>query len=151
MALPGTGIVNQGLQRIGINASVVGGGAGVGSSQTVTRYIMTLSVDDATGNFEAAHTAINGTGGTARTITNEFDQLLDALATRSGQVVSHVCTIATGNGNFTHKGIALHDDTATNVTSSSTTLVGGIAGQSITKTSAFALAYTVNITYTDNS
>src|SRR5882672_12068661 len=143
MALPGSGNVNQGLQRIAINASAVGGSGAVGSSQTTTRYIMTMSVDDATGNFEAAHTAINGAGGTARTITNEFDALLDAFATRSAQTTSHVMTIPTGSGNFTIRGIALHDDTATNVTNSSNTLVAGIAGQSIVKTSSFSLAITL--------
>lgn len=151
MALPGSGVVNQGLQRIGINGSAVGGSSTVGSSQTTTRYIMTMSIDDATGNFEAAHTAINGAGGTARTITNSFDQLLDAFATRSGQTVSHVCTYSTANGNFTIRGIALHDDTATNVTTSSSTLVAGIAGQSLAKTSSFTLALTLSILYTDNS
>ena len=148
MALPGSGIVNQGLQRIGINASQVGGAGAVGSSQTVTRYIMTMSVDDNATNFAASDTALNTSRGA---ITNEYDQLLDAFPTRSGQTISHICTIATGNANFTIKGIALHDDTSTNVTSSSATLVAGIAGQSITKTSSFSLAITLSILYTDNS
>lgn len=148
MALPGSGIVNQGLQRIGINASAVGGSSTVGSSQTVTRYIMTMSVDDNASNFAASDTALNTSRGA---ITNEFDQLLDAFATRSSQTTSHTCTLATGSANFTIKGIALHDDTATNVTTSSTTLVAGIAGASITKASTFSLALTLSILYTDNS
>lgn len=140
-------IVNQGLQRIGINASAVGGSSTVGSSQTVTRYLMTMSVDDSTVAFAAGDTALN-TGGA---VTNEFDQLLDAFATRSSQTVSHVATIPTGSGNFTIKRIALHDDTATNVTTSSTTLVGGVDGQTLAKTSSFSLAITLSILYTDNS
>lgn len=148
MALPGSGVVNQGLQRTGINLAIVGGGAGVGSSQTVTRYLMTMSVDDNATNFAATDTALNSSRGA---ITNEYDQLLDALATRSNQTISFTTTIATGNGNFTIKGIAWHDDTATNVTSSSATLIAGIAGQSITKTSSFSLAITGSITFTDNS
>jgi len=44
--------------------------------------------------------------------------------------------------------VSLHNDTAANVTGSSTTLVAGIDGQSLTKTSDFTLAITVKITYT---
>lgn len=162
MALPGSGIVDQGLKRIGINASAVGGGAAIGAAQTVSRYIMSMAVDDATGNFEAAHTAINGAGGTARTIASSFDAMLDALPTQAGQTVSHVLTIGTGNGNFTIRGVALHDNTSNNtgsgssgltdnVTNSSATLVAGIAGQSIGKTNSFSLKITIAIAYTDNS
>lgn len=148
MALPGSGVVNQGLQRTVINLACVGGGAGVGSSQTVTRYLMTMSVDDNASNFAAADLALNTSRGA---ITNEFDQLLDGLATRSAQTISFTCTLATGSANFVIKGIAWHDDTATNVTASSSTLIAGIAGQSITKTSSFSLAITGQITATDNS
>lgn len=148
MALPGSGVVNQGLQRCGRNLAIVGGGAGVGSSQTVTRYLMTMSVDDNATNFAAADTALNTSRGT---VTNEYDQLLDALATISSQTISFTTTIGTANGNFVHKGLAWHDDTATNVTSSSATLIAGIAGQSITKSSSFSIAYTGQITFSDNS
>lgn len=148
MALPGTGIVNQGLQRIGINASIVGGGAGVGASQTVTRYTFTMGVDDNASNFAATDTAQNTRGA----LTNKAAQLLDALATRSSQTVTHVCTYATGTANFTIKGITLIDDSVANWNSGAgTDLVAGIAGQSITKTSSFSLAISVAITYTDNS
>jgi len=137
-------IVNNGLQRIGRNASAVGGGGAVGSSQTVTRYIMTLSVDDSAVAFAAGDTALN-TGGA---VSNEFDMLLDSFPTISGQIVTHVATITTDNGNFTIKRIALHDDTATNVTTSSTTLCAGIDGQSLTKTSDFTITFTLKILYT---
>ncbi len=148
MALPGSGCVNLGLQRAGINWAVVGGGAAIGASQTVTRYLMTMSVDDNASNFAAADTALNTSRGT---VTNEADQLFDALATRSSETISMTTTFATGTANFVHKGLALHDDTATNVTSSSSTLNAGIAGQSITKSSSFSLAYTMRITLSDNS
>ncbi len=148
MALPGSGVVNQGLARCGRNLGVVGGGAGVGSSQTVTRYLMTMSVDDNATNFAAADTALNTSRGT---ITNEADQLLDSLTTIASQTISFTTTFATGTANFVHKGLAWHDDTATNTTSSSATLIAGIAGQSITKSSSFSLAYTGQITFTDNS
>lgn len=148
MALPGSGVVNSGLQRCAINLAFVGGGAGIGSSQSSSRYLMTMSVDDNASNFAAADTALNTSRGA---ITNEADQLFDALATRSNQTLSFTTTYATGTANFVHKGLAWHDDTATNVTTSSTTLVAGIAGQSITKSSTFSLAYTGQITFTDNS
>jgi hypothetical protein len=159
MALPGTGIVNQGLQRIGINASQVGGSGSIGSSQTVTRYVMAMGVDDNASNFAATDTAQNTRGA----LTNSFFAMLDAFPTRANQTVSHVCTLGTAQANFTIKGIALHDNTSNqtgsggatgltnNVTASSTTLVAGIANQAITKTSSFSLAITVAITYTDNS
>lgn len=148
MALPGSGVVNQGLQRTLRNLAVVGGGAGVGASQTVTRYLMTMSVDDNANNFAAADTALNTSRGA---ITTEFDKLLDALATIASQTISFTCTLATGEGNMVIRGIAWHDDTATNVTTSSATLIAGIAGQSLTKTSSFSLAITGQITATDNS
>lgn len=136
-------VVNQGLQRIAINASVVGGGAAIGASQTVSRYIMTMAVDDATEAFLAADTKMNdGTG-----YTQEFDQFLTNLATRTNQTTSHVTTIGTGDGNFGIRRFSLHDDTATNVTASSTTLVCGVDGQNLTKTSDFTMTPTLNLLY----
>lgn len=148
MALPGSGVVNQGLARTGRNLAAVGLGGAVGASQTLTRYLMTMSVDDNSSNFAAADTALNTSRGA---ITNEADQLLDALASIASQTISFTTTFATGTANFVHRGLAWHDDTATNVTTSSTTLLAGIAGQSITKSSSFSLAYTGQITFTDNS
>jgi hypothetical protein len=130
-------IVNQGLQRIGIQASEA-------TSYNDARNIQVMAVDDATEAFLAADTKMNdGTG-----FTQEFDAVFDATPTRSAQTISHVMTIPTGSGNFTIRRVSLHDDTAANVTASSLTLVGGIDGQSLTKTSDFTLAITVSITYT---
>lgn len=137
-------VVNQGLQRVGINASVVGGGSAIGSSQSITRYIMTMAVDDNATGFSASHTNLLSAG----SITNEFDQLLTALATRSGQAITHVTTYATTDANFTIKRVSLHDDTATNTTTTSTTLVCGVDGQTLGKTSDFTLAITLVLTYT---
>lgn len=135
-------IVNQGLQRIGINASAVG--TTPGSSLSTGRWFQCMSVDDNSSAFAAAHTNLLSAG----SITNEFDALLDATPSRTNQTVSHVMTIPTGSGNFLIRRVALHDDTATNVTTTSTTLAAGIDGQSLTKTSDFTLAITVSITYT---
>lgn len=133
-------IVNRGLLRIGQQASQ-------STNYNVARHIQTLSIDDGTVAFAAGHTALNSGGA----VTNEYDQALDSTPTESGQTITHLSTIPTGQGNFTIKRIALHDDTAANVTTSSSTLVGGIDGQSLTKTSDFSLAITVKITYADAS
>ena len=133
-------IVNQGLQRIGINASQA-------TAYSASRYIRTMSIDDSSNAFAAGDTALNSGGA----VSNAFDQALDSTPTRSSQTITHLCTIGTGDGNFTIRRIALHDDTAANVTTSSTTLVGGIDGQALTKTSNFTITFTVNIQYTDNS
>lgn len=134
-------IVNRGLLRFGQQSSQ-------STNYNVARYIRTMSVDDGTVAFASTHTALNSGGA----ITNEYDQALDATPTESGTAtITHVCTIPTGSGNFTIKRIALHDDTAANVTTSSTSLVCGIDGQTLTKTSDFSLAITMTITFTDVS
>lgn len=148
MALPGSGVVNQGLQRIGINAASVGGGAPVGDPQTTTRYLMTMSVDDNANDFAAADTTLQTSRGA---VTNEHDQLLDGLATMVAQTISFTSTLGTGDANFIIRGIAWHDDTPANVSATTSTLLAGIAGQSITKTSNFSLEITGEITFTDNS
>lgn len=131
-------IVNRGLQQIGRRASAVSG---------TFNTIQTISADDSTVAFAAGDTALNSGGA----VGNEADRPFDATPTASGQVVTHVATFGLGEGNFTMKRFALHNDTSTNVTSSSATLIGGIDGFSITKTSGFTLTVTMTITYTDNS
>ena len=85
----------------------------------------------------------DGTG-----FTQEFDAAFDSTPTESGQTITHIMTIPTGSGNFTIRRISLHDDTAANVTASSTTLVGGVDGQTLAKTVDFTLAITMKLTYT---
>ena len=139
MALPGSGVVNQGLQRIGRNLAVVGGGAAVGASQTVTRYLMTMSVDDSASNFAAADTTLQ----TSRTApTNEFDQLLDGLATIAAQTISFTCTLGTASANFTIRGIAWHDDVVATVTATSANLTPGTPRPSLHKTASSRTAAT---------
>ncbi len=133
-------LVTRGLLRIGQQASQ-------STNYNVARYIRTLSIDDGTVAFIAGHTALNSGGAVA----NEYDQAFDSTPTESGTTITHLCTIPSGQGNFTIKRVALHDDTAANVTTSSTTLVGGIDGQSLTKTADFSLAITVKLTYADAS
>lgn len=133
-------IVNQGLIRLGKQAFQ-------STNYNVARYVRTMSFDDSTVAFGATDTALNSGGA----VTNEYDQAFDATPTESSQTITCACTIPTGSGNFTIKRIALHDDTTTNVTTSSTTLFGGVDGQSLTKTVDFTMTVTLTITFTDAS
>jgi hypothetical protein len=134
-------VVNRGLLRIGQQASE-------STNYNDARNIQTLSVDIGTTAFAAGHTKLNDSADVTEAATSYFDQALDATPTESGQTITHVSTIGTGNGNFTIRRIALHDNTAANVTASSATLVAGIDGQSIAKTSDFSLEITFKLTYT---
>lgn len=137
-------VVAQGLQRDAVNSDRA---TGTGVTFASERYVRTMSVDDSSIAFATGHTALNSGGA----VSNAFDAAFDATPTRSNQTVTEVMTVPTGSGNFTIRRIAGHDDTAANVTTSSTTLHWGIDGQSLTKTSDFSLAITVTRTYTDNS
>lgn len=130
-------VVNQGLQRIGINASQATGYA-------AGRYIRSMAVDDSATAFTATTTTLGSP-------TNEADVDLDSTPSIAAQTVTHVATFGTGVANFNIKRISLHDDTAANVTGSSSTLVAGIDGQSLTKTSDFSMTITVTVAYADAS
>lgn len=131
-------VVNRGLLRIGQQASE-------STNYNAARNIQVMSVDDSTVSFAAGDTALN-TGGA---VSNEFDVVFDATPTESAPaVITHVATIPTGSGNFTIRRIALHDDVAGTVSTSSTTLVAGIDDESLTKTSDFSMAITLTLTYT---
>jgi hypothetical protein len=127
-------IVNRGLQIIGERAS--------GITQTA---ITSMSIDDSSTAFAAGDTALNSGGA----VTNEADADFDATPTRSSQTVSHVATFGTGvfNTNVIRR-IALHNAAAASVSSSSTTLIAGVDGQSLTKNSSFSVTITLKITYT---
>jgi hypothetical protein len=125
-------IVDRGLQLIADRASGVAGAGGA---------IATMSVDDSNTAFAAGNTSLGSP-------TNEFDAALDSTPTRSGQTVTHIMTVPAGSFNgFTIKRIALHNDTAANVTGSSATLIAGIDGQSLAKTADFAVTLTLRILY----
>ena len=80
----------------------------------------------------------------------DSDAAFDSTPTRTGQVVSHVATFGVGVV-LTIKRIALHNDTAANVTTSSTTLIAGASGQSLVKDATYSLTITMKITYADAS
>lgn len=130
-------VVNRGLLRI-LQQAIES------TNYNAARNIQTMSVDDSTVAFAAGDTALN-TGGA---VTNMFDDTFDSTPTESGQTVTMILTLATGEYNQTIKRIALHDDTAANVTTSSTTLVAGVDGQSLLKTTDFSLAITLKLTTT---
>lgn len=131
-------VVNRGLQVF------VGRASNTADSFAA---IQSMSVDDSSNAFTATDTALNDGGAVA----NEADADFDATPTRSAQTTTHIATFGTGAANFTIRRVALHNDTAANVTTSSTTLTAGIDGQSVTKTSDFSSTITVKITATDNS
>lgn len=127
--------MNQGLKRLGAQAFQ--------STPTynVARYVRTMSVDDSATALVAGATTLGSP-------TNQFDAAFDATPTESSQTIICVMTVPTGSGNFTIRRITEHDDTSTNVTGASTTLVSGVDAQALTKTSDFSLAITKNFTFT---
>lgn len=130
-------IVNRGLARIAAQSTQATTGA---AGYSATRHIQTMAWDDSIIPFAAADLALN-TGGA---VTNEVDQAFTSLPTISGQTVTMTSSLATGVGNFLIRRISVHDDTAANMTTSSATLVSGIDGQSLQKTSDYVLGTTVN-------
>lgn len=134
-------VFTNGKQRIGVQASQAT--SGTGPTFSATRHIQAMSVDDSATAFAAGDTALN-TGGA---VTNEFDKALDSTPTRASQTITHLMTLATGDYNQVVKRVALHDDTAANVTTSSTTVVVGIDGLALTKAGTFTLRQQVDITY----
>lgn len=133
-------VVLQGLQRIGITASQATGFA-------AARFIQCMTTDDATGAFAAGNTKLNDGAG----FTQSHAESFDGSPTRSAEVISHVSTLETVDSNFTIRRIALHDDTAANVGTAGTsaTLVAGVDGQTIAKTTDFTLAITLKLSYTN--
>ena len=140
-------VVNQGLQRIGVQAS-----SGTNAAEPTFgtgRTIQVMTWDIGGTAFAAANTKLNDSGDVLGTVnTQYFDQAFDLTPSRSSQTVTHISTLGTADGNFVIRRIALHDNTAANVTNSSTSLVCGVDGQSLTKTSDFTLETTLNLLYT---
>lgn len=133
-------IVNRGLQVIAGRASSTADGFAA---------IQSMAVDDDSNAFGQTDDSLDDAGGGAP--ANVAAKNFDATPTRSAQTVTHTSTYGTGEGNFTIRRISLHNALEGSVSGTSVTLVGGIDGQSITKTSNFTLTLTVQITYTDNS
>lgn len=112
------------------------------------RNFQVMSVDIGTTVFAAGHTKLNDSANVTESASSYFDKVFDATPTESSQTVTCIMTMSTSEGNITIKRIAIHDNTAANVTASSTSLGAGIDGQTLGKTSDFSLAITLNMAYT---
>lgn len=133
-------VTNQGLQRCGRNTSAVG--VAPLTNLNTADWLQTLSVDNSATALAAATT-------TCGSPTSFWDQSLDATPTISGQTVTHVSTIPTGQGNFTIARAILHFGTPTTVTGASATVHSGVDGQSLGKTLDFSLAFTITHLYSN--
>lgn len=113
--------------------------------------IQSLSIDDQASGFLDTDEDLDRGGGL--TVANSFVVNFNAtptLNTSTNQVTSEA-TIPAVNGNFTIRRIAHHNAAAGSVSTSSNTLVSGVDGQSITKTSDFAVLFRKVTTLTDAS
>jgi hypothetical protein len=131
-------IVNQGLQNSAKESFNIAGGV----------QIQSMAWDTGTGAgeaFAAGDTALNAHGAVT-VIAKAFDATFPSI---SGQVVTVQATLATTdfNGNTIGR-ISIHTAAFGSVTSSSTTLYGGVDQQSIAKTSDFSLVSQLTDTFT---
>lgn len=129
-------VVNRGLQVIGKRASGITGGS------PTTSAIVAMVVDSGSTGFVAGQTTI----GASTFDANAFD----STPTRTNQTVSHVATYGTGDANFTIRRVSLHNLAAGSITANTSSLIGGVDGQSLTKTTSFSLEITLNLTYTSS-
>ena len=139
MALPGSGVVNRGLQ--------ITGGLTWNTADAFA-VVQSISIDDSSANFLATDTALNSSR--APTVVSAVS--FDSVPTRTAQTITAQSTFGTGlfNGH-TVGGIGVHNIAGGSVTLSSNTLFAGIAGQSIAKTNQFSLTVIVACLYTDAS
>lgn len=130
-------VVNQGLKMIGDRAS------GVASAAAA---IAGMSFDDSTVAVAAADTAANTGGAITNFQGNALDSTPTSPAAATPHVVTHLCTLTTGQFNtFVVKRILAHNSASP--TASSTTLISGVDGFSLTKQSTFSLTPTYKHSY----
>lgn len=129
--------MTQGLKMVADRASGVAGAAAA---------IAGMSVDDNT-SFANTDSACSSTGGAPANFQgNALDATPTGGAAATPYVVSHVMTLTTGQYNTrVIKRIGLHNSAAP--TSSSSTLMFGIDGLSLTKASTFSLVTTFKLSY----
>lgn len=130
--------MTQGLKMVGDRASGVSGAAAA---------IAGMSVDDNT-TFTNTDTTVASTGGTPSHFQgNALDSTPTGGSAATPYVVSHIMTLTTGQYNtFIIKRIGLHNSASP--TNSSSTLMFGIDGLSLTKASTFSLVTTFKLSYT---
>lgn len=130
-------VVNQGLKMIGDRASGVSGAAAA---------IAGMSFDDSSVAFAATDTACNSGGAVTNFQGNALDSTPTGTAATTPYVVTHLCTLTTAQLNgVTVKRFALHNSATP--TSSSTTLISGVDGFSLTKASSFSMTPTYKHSY----
>lgn len=123
-----------GLKMVGDRASGVAGAAAA---------IAGMAVDDSATAFVNSNTQQSGA---TNFQGNPFDSTPTSPAAATPHVVTHVMTLTTAQfNNFVVKRIGLHN-TAT-PTASTTSLMFGIDGLSLTKASSFSLVTTFKLSY----
>lgn len=118
------------------------------TNYSATRHVQTMSVDIGATVFATGHTKLNDSADVTESAASYFDKAFDAVPTEATATITTVCTLAVGEGNIVIKRIAQHDNTAANVNASSVSLVAGIDGQTLGKTSDFSLAITLQMAFT---
>lgn len=105
-----------------------------------------MSFDDSAVAFAAADTAANSGGAITNFQGNALDSTPTGGAAATPYVVTHLCTLTTGQLNgVTVKRFALHNSSTP--TASSTTLISGVDGFSLTKAATFSMTPTYRHSY----
>ena len=130
-------VVNQGLKMIGDRASGVSGAAAA---------IAGVSFDDSTVAFANGDTAANSGGAITNFQGNALDSTPTGGSAATPYVVTHLCTLTTGQLNgVTVRRFAAHNSATP--TASSTTLISGVDGFALTKASTFSMTPTYKHSY----
>ncbi len=123
------------------------------TNYNAAREVQTFSVDDSAVAIAATDTAANSGGA----VTNFFDKARTSTPTEgtSGSPASATTTLSvqltTAEAIYTIKRILLHDDIVATVTSSTTTLWGGIDAQTLAHTADFTMTITVVVTWANKT
>ena len=129
--------MTQGLKMVGDRASGVSGAAAA---------IAGMTFDDNTVSFVNTHTACNSGGASPHIQGNALDATPIGPAAATPYVVPHLCTLTGAQFNtFTVKRIALHNTAAP--TDSTSSLMFGVDGLSLTKQSTFSITPTFRLSY----
>ena len=113
------------------------------------RFWRSMSFDDSVNAFADGDVALDSGGA----VGNEADADFDATpAAPSGSAVTFQATLGAGvfNGNTVQR-VGVHNDTAANVTTASTTWMAGLDALGIPKTADFALRPVLTLTLADTS
>ena len=103
------------------------------------RYFRTISVDDSASAFTAGTTDLGSPA-------NEYDADATAAEVSNGRKRLTI-VIPAGSGNFNIKRVAVHDDTAANVSGSSSTFAYGFSGHSVTKDANTELTVSLDLIF----